>query len=132
MERDSLIQSARTSVPGIGQNIYPYRLRDLVIKWSNQVWATGIRYIPIARNFICLVTITKWRAHHMLTNHETTLSMDGRRPLGGILLVEHLWGYVKCANICPDAYESTPALKRNFEKYFRFQSVRCRQTARDP
>lgn len=39
----------RTSQPGKGHKIYPYLLRGLSIERSNQVWASDICYIPMAR-----------------------------------------------------------------------------------
>lgn len=37
--------------------VYPYLLRDLKITHSNQVWATDITYIPMAKGFMYLVAI---------------------------------------------------------------------------
>jgi len=47
----------RTSKPGKGHKIYPYLLRNLVSDHPNQVWATDISYIPMARGFVYLVAI---------------------------------------------------------------------------
>lgn len=41
----------------------PYLLRDLVIDHPNQTWATDVTYIPMARSFVCHVTIMDWRSH---------------------------------------------------------------------
>ena len=35
-------------------NVYPYLLRDLKITRPNQVWATDITYIPMAKGFLYL------------------------------------------------------------------------------
>jgi len=43
----------RTSQPGKGHKIYPYRLRDLSITRPNQVWASDICYIPMAKGGSC-------------------------------------------------------------------------------
>ena len=40
--------------------IYPYLLRNLVINRPNQVWATDITYIPMAKGFIYLTVIMDW------------------------------------------------------------------------
>jgi len=40
---------------------YPYLLRDLPIKYSNQVWAADITYIPMKRGFMYLIAILALR-----------------------------------------------------------------------
>jgi transposase InsO family protein len=40
--------------------VYPYLLRNLVIDRPNQVWATDLTYIPMARGFVYLVAIMDW------------------------------------------------------------------------
>lgn len=35
----------------------PHWLRGLMIDRPNQVWATDISYVPLARGFICLVAV---------------------------------------------------------------------------
>ncbi len=55
--------------------VYPYLLRGLVIDRPNQVWATDITYIPMARGFVYLVAvidvysrrILAWRISNSLT-----------------------------------------------------------------
>ncbi len=42
----------RTSHPGKGHRIYPYLLRGLRIDRPNQVWASDICYIPMAKGFL--------------------------------------------------------------------------------
>lgn len=37
--------------------VYPYLLRDLKVRRSNQVWATDITYIPMAKGFLYLTAI---------------------------------------------------------------------------
>ena len=57
----------RTSIPGKGHKIYPYLLRNLDIKHPNQVWATDITYIPMARGFVYLVAIMDWHSRKVLS-----------------------------------------------------------------
>lgn len=55
-----------TSKPGEGHKIYPYLLRGLTIDRPNQVWATDITYIPMARGFVYLVAIMDWYSRKVL------------------------------------------------------------------
>ena len=50
-----------TSTPAPDHPVYPYLLRGLTIARPNQVWATDITYIPMARGFAYLVAIISWR-----------------------------------------------------------------------
>jgi hypothetical protein len=48
------------SKPAPGHKIYPYLLRGVKVEKPNQVWATDITYIPMARGFVYLVAIVDW------------------------------------------------------------------------
>ena len=56
----------RTSQSGVGHRVYPYLLRDRVIDRPNQVWATDVTYIPMARGFMYLVAIMDWHSRRVL------------------------------------------------------------------
>ena len=58
----ALYPKNNTSRPGKGHKIYPYLLKGLAINQPNQVWATDITYIPMARGFVYLVAILYWRS----------------------------------------------------------------------
>lgn len=47
--------------------VYPYLLRGLTIDRPNQVWATDITYIPMARGFMYLVAIMDWGTRKVLS-----------------------------------------------------------------
>lgn len=47
--------------------IYPYLLRNLAIDRPNQVWATDITYIPMAKGFIYLVAVMDWYSRKVLS-----------------------------------------------------------------
>jgi len=63
----ALYAKPRTSQPGKGHKIYPYLLRDLVIDQPNQVWATDISYIPMAKGFVYLVAVIDWYSRKVLS-----------------------------------------------------------------
>ena len=56
----------KTSHPGTGHRIYPYALRNVTITQPNQVWATDICYIPMAKGFLYLVAIMDWASRRVL------------------------------------------------------------------
>ena len=47
--------------------IYPYLLRKLQIDRPNQVWATDVTYIPMARGFVYLVAVMDWYSRRVLS-----------------------------------------------------------------
>jgi putative transposase len=49
-----------------GHKVYPYLLRGMAINRPNQVWATDITYIPMARGFMYLVAIIDWYSRKVL------------------------------------------------------------------
>jgi len=62
----ALYPKANTSRPGKGHKIYPYLLKGLSIDRPNQVWATDISYIPMARGFVYVVAIMDWYSRKVL------------------------------------------------------------------
>ena len=63
---EALYRKPNTSKPTPGHKIYPYLLRKLAITRPNQVWATDITYIPMARGFVYLVAIIDWFSRKVL------------------------------------------------------------------
>ena len=57
----------RTTVPGAGHKVYPYLLRGLTITRANNVWATDITYIPMARGFVYLVAVIDWASRYVFS-----------------------------------------------------------------
>jgi len=52
-------------------------LRDLQINEVNQVWATDIAYVPMARGFMCLAVIMDWHSRCVLSRRlSNTLEAD--------------------------------------------------------
>lgn len=57
--------------------IYPYLLRDLAIIRPNQVWATGVTYIPMRWGFVYLVAVIDWYSRRVLSwRLSNTLTTD--------------------------------------------------------
>jgi putative transposase len=67
----------RTSQPNVAHPIFPYLLRSLLVDRANQVWATDITYIPMARGFVFLCAILDWATRKVLAwRLSTTLTTD--------------------------------------------------------
>ena len=62
----AIYRRPNTSTPEPGHKIYPYLLRKLAVTRPNQVWATDITYIPMARGFVYLVAIVDWFSRRVL------------------------------------------------------------------
>ena len=63
---EATYRKPNTSKPEPGHRIYPYLLRKLIIDRPNQVWATDITYIPMARGFVYLCAVMDWYARRVL------------------------------------------------------------------
>ncbi len=63
----AIYRRPNTSKPAPGHRIYPYLLRKLAVARPNQVWATDISYIPMARGFVYLVAIVDWFSRRVLS-----------------------------------------------------------------
>ncbi len=62
----ALYPKKKNSLPGTGHQIYPYLLKDLTIDRPNQVWATDITYIPMAKGFLYCIAIIDWYSRKIL------------------------------------------------------------------
>lgn len=66
-----------TSRPHPAHSVYPYLLRGLSVDRPNQVWATDITYIPMAKGFLYLVAIMDWATRRVLAwRLSNTLTTD--------------------------------------------------------
>ena len=63
---EAVYRRPNTSKPAVGHKIYPYLLRGLTIDRPNQVWATDITYIPMARGFVYLCAVMDWGTRRIL------------------------------------------------------------------
>jgi putative transposase len=57
MGLEAVYPKPKLSAGGAGHKIYPYLLRNLKISRPDQVWATDITYVPLARGFMYLMAI---------------------------------------------------------------------------
>ena len=74
---EAIYRRPNTSKPNPGHKVYPYLLRGLEINRVNQVWATDITYIPMARGFLYLVAIIDWHSRYVLAwRLSNTLEVD--------------------------------------------------------
>jgi transposase InsO family protein len=67
MAIEATYRRPNTSKPAPGHKIYPYLLRKLAVTRPNQVWATDITYIPMARGFVYLIAIVDWFSRRVLS-----------------------------------------------------------------
>ena len=78
---EAIYRRPNTSKPNPGHKVYPYLLRGLEINRVNQVWATDITYIPMARGFLYLVAIMDWHSRYVLAwRLSNTLEVDSSGP----------------------------------------------------
>ena len=56
-----------TSRPAPEHRVFPYLLRNVQITQPNQVWATDIAYLPMARGFLYLVAIMDWHSRYVVS-----------------------------------------------------------------
>ena len=67
MAIEAIYRRPNTSKPALGHKIYPYLLHKLAVSRPNQVWATDITYIPMARGFVYLIAIVDWFSRRVLS-----------------------------------------------------------------
>ena len=67
MGLESTAPKPNTSKPAPEHAVYPYLLRNLKVSRVNQVWASEITYIPMARGFAFLVAIIDWCSRRVLS-----------------------------------------------------------------
>ena len=64
---EAIYRRPNTSKPAPGHKVYPYLLRKLPVTHPNQVWATDITYIPMARGFVYLTAVIDWFTRRVLS-----------------------------------------------------------------
>jgi putative transposase len=66
MAIEAIYRRPNTSKPAPGHKVHPYLMRNLAVTRPNQVWATDITYIPMARGFVYLIAIVDWFSRRVL------------------------------------------------------------------
>ena len=69
MRIEAICRRPNTSKPAPGHKVYPYLLRKLAVTRPNQVWATDITYIPMARGFVYLSLLRQAQDRHRRLVH---------------------------------------------------------------
>ncbi len=87
----ALYPKPNTSRRNAKHKIYPYLLRDKKIKQPNQVWATDITYIPMAKGFIYLTVIMDWYSRKVLS-WRLSNSMDSAFCVDALEQAIHRYG----------------------------------------
>jgi len=67
MDIAAIYPQPRTTIRDRQHKVYPYLLREMEIVRVNQVWATDITYLPMARGFMYLVAVIDWFSRHILS-----------------------------------------------------------------
>jgi len=67
MDIAAIAPGPNTSKPAPEHPRFPYLLRGLPITRVNQVWASDITYIPLARGFAYLVAVIDWYSRRVLS-----------------------------------------------------------------
>ena len=71
----AIYRRPNTSKPAPGHKIYPYLLSGVKIERANQVWATDITYIPMARGFVYLAAVVDVFSRRVLS-HRVSITME--------------------------------------------------------
>ncbi len=71
----AIYRRPNTSKPAPGHKICPHLLRGMKIERADQVWATDITYIPMARGFVYLAAVVDVFSRRVLA-HRVSITME--------------------------------------------------------
>ncbi|CEF48338.1 unnamed protein product [uncultured bacterium] len=83
MGLEAIYCKPRTSIPGEGNRIYPYLLRDLPITEPDQVWCSDITYVPMESGHGYLCAVMDWHSRKVL-GWELSNTMDTQLCLAAL------------------------------------------------
>lgn len=73
----SVLPKKSLSKPSVSHPRYPYLLNGLWIGAPNQVFSTDITFLPLAKGFVYLVTVTDWFSRYVLAREiSNTMTVD--------------------------------------------------------
>src|SRR5262245_21275539 len=67
----------RTTTAAPDARAYPYLLRDRVLTHADEVWSSGITYVPMRRGFMYLTAVIDWYSRYELC-WRLANTLDGR------------------------------------------------------
>ena len=116
---EAIYRRCNTSKPAPGHKIYPYLLRGVTVERPNQVWATDITYIPMARGFVYLVAVIDWFTRRVLS-HRVSITMEAGFCVEDNVFVERLWRSVKYEEVYLKAYDTVAEARASLSRYLDF------------
>ena len=66
MGLEAIYPKPRLSLAGKGHRVYPYLLRGVAVERRDQVWSTGITYVPMASGFMYLAAVIDWSSRYVI------------------------------------------------------------------
>jgi putative transposase len=75
MGLEAIFPKRKTTVSSSENRVYPYLLKGLEIVRPDQVWASDITYIRLAKGFVYLVAILDWFSRYVVA-WELSISLD--------------------------------------------------------
>ena len=72
---EAIYRRRNSSKPAPGHKIYPYLLRGVKVERPNQVWATYMAFLKMARGFVYLVAVVDWFTRRVLS-HRVSITME--------------------------------------------------------
>jgi putative transposase len=67
MGLEAVYPKPKLSAGGSGHKVYPYLLRGVTIKRTDQVWSTDITYISMPNGFMYLTAVMDWHSRYVLS-----------------------------------------------------------------
>jgi len=66
MDLQAVYPRRNLSVANHYHTIYPYLLREMIIRFPNQVWCADITYVRMRHGFLYLIAIMDWFSRYVL------------------------------------------------------------------